>query len=533
MFCDGLYFSALEVNISNDGILSIVKTTPGTNDYSPVFIVRYLETGKFALATGFLMSKIVTILTEKYKLLKNVKVEKANIYLLAIASPRHLGQSISSVENPDEKRAKTKRLMRLIKTADTRAANSIVGVIGCVLFNTKDVAMVSEVTWPGSWFGKQFRCDVLAQMIGPLTDPQNLNANSVPLLVSDIPEKCHSRAELTLSCCESWNNFDGNVLSLQNQFQVVSSINSHITSTAYGNVVIQHRRSSKKVVSGSTQRLSGDPRSALFQLMVQTGSLTLSTDLIDVEVGSKSYQNSHALQTWGRPFADLVCAAVSECVTDKLQSAFKYPFKESSKMRRPSLEPTIAVKRKEPDVVVSLQEQVSMAARTLPISTAARNVDLSGSCHQIIHIIQLWCTPCLWDVIIPQNNMMMYGKCFTAAGMFPDPVDDDCILCFESLPHDTSSAQPIAAIAADADLVPFVLGSKIVMNHLVMFQSDAGCSHLRHNIWTSANKPQYVTLVLNDTDMYSSKSLAIPMVPNPTQTHTYARAVAHFVQTLG
>ena len=410
VFCDGVYFNAVEVNII-DGILSVVNEISTTIVNTPVFIVRYFETGKLASGTGFMTSNIVAILQDKYKAHANVTIEKANILLLEIASLQHLNRPNSSdTLTAKEVRLKTKRRQNLMKECLKRDDNHTVGATGCLLLSRKDVKSLSAVKWPATGFGNTFKNELQGQMAGPSPSPNKLNTIQVPKVVSDILTR-DLDAQMLLACLDSWKAFspdDESVLTLQNQFQVVSSINPHITRHAFIRVARVHkdaiRRSktaSEKVSSIRSRPLTGDPRSAMFQLMEKCGTTNVTTvDGLEVANGNqwlnKTYRLSNAYREWNCPLQELVCQVVQSNTrmgsSDK--ERFVYPIKKASEVSavkreldgaKPSVQRSEARKRKSPDDPPSLQDQLNTAANALPTSTANTIVDLSGTGRQYLY----------------------------------------------------------------------------------------------------------------------------------------------------
>ena len=402
VFSDGLYFNAVEVDIT-DGILTVTERTSITDRNTPGFIVRYLETGKFASGTGFLMNRVFDILQDKYKAHEKVVIEKDNILLVNIASSMHLDHRNSSVETiADEDRQKTKRRNRLMSEFE-KLDDKSASVKGCFMVAAKDIKILSSMKWPETGFASTFKQAIQEQMIGPTPSVHKLKANRIPIVVSDIPIR-ERTSEVLSSCLDSWKVFSkpGDVITLQDQFQVVSSINLHISSAAYSLTLRAHIRARKDTpdVHPETSRLrpiTGDPRSAMFQLMQKCGALCNPTvDGLDVAVGnewqSKSYLLSKDVLQWGGNFSQLVSQVVGSCNgTDTTPDRFVYPTKLSSKVSAikrelnlitPSVQRMPAPKRKSPGDSPSLQERLNTAAKTMPISSAGNIVDVSGTSFQ-------------------------------------------------------------------------------------------------------------------------------------------------------
>jgi len=404
-----VYFNAVEVRIDH-GKLSIVQTTPQEVGYEPVFIVRFIQTGNFKKGE-FLKNNIVNIVSRKYH---NQTIKPENIWMLEIASPSHMAKE-ETVSIPDNKRnlnkaRKAKRdYLRKYSSKEEEKLGSSPGVKGRYLMS--DVDSVDTVNHHESWFTTQFSAELKNQMIGYTSWANNvaLNITSVPRLIADNLEAEDpdlGMADMLSMCLKSWKPFQEDCdLSVQNMFQVVSCVDTKVTSKAFQSTLklkLKHDRSVKRVclVNGN-RKMHGDPRFAMYQLLEKCRMISIRSPVVAHVMTNESclacdVHNSEPFQIlpsdaiitlWGSPLQKMVSSVLtitSENLTFKypimsVKSRHRQMFRRGNHDAATASSTQIGEKRKAPDNDASIQSQMARGILAQDAAPAATLLEGQGA----------------------------------------------------------------------------------------------------------------------------------------------------------
>ena len=392
-----MYFNATEVRIDH-GKLSIVQTTPQEVGYEPVFIVRYIQTGNFKRG-DFLKNNIVNIVSRKYhnqESPSNVIIKRENIWMLEIASPSHMTKEepatitdAKGIKRVKQAHGRAVNNLRKYSVTEEAKMRSGPGVIGRFLMSVHDKD-VDNIDHYGSWFTTKFSTELKNQIIGFTSWEQNvsLDIKSVPWLLADNVEGDDpdmGMADVLLKCLESWKPFlEDCDLSYQDMFQVVSSVDAQVTSTAFKESLSRQCRERKK--SGkigclvNARGLVGDPRLAIHQLLDKCRMISMSSPAVAHVISNNScsacdvqmsqpftiMQSDAVIKLYGCPLHKLFSSVMS---AKSAKKKFVYPITLKSFDRKryyrgeqdaqTATSTQIGEKRKAPDDETSLQSQMA------------------------------------------------------------------------------------------------------------------------------------------------------------------------------